>query len=363
MPYDYLIVGAGLFGSTFAHEVSRRGCKCLVIDRRNHVGGNCHTQTIEGIKTHLYGPHLFHTNSKAIWDFVNRFAEFNNYQHRVKAMSGGKLYSLPFNMNTFYELWGTTTPMEARAEISRQRVKIDRPTNLEEWALSQVGRDIYDKLIYGYTKKQWMREPRELPAFIIRRLPLRFTYNDNYHQACYMGVPAQGFTHMIENMLSGIDVKLEEDFAAIKDWRKIAHKLVYSGCIDQFFDYQFGALEYRTLDFDIQVVDGDFQGIAQMNYADESVPHTRIIEHKHFYGQQSDRSVITYEYPVEWAIGRHPYLPVNDDENNALYQQYRAEAEKLGDVLIGGRLGSFKYFNMDQAVAQARALAAKEICP
>ena len=360
MQYDYLIVGAGIFGSVFAREMTDAGRKCLVVERRNHVGGNVYTQEIEGIKAHIYGPHLFHTNNKAIWEYVQRFAEFNNYQHKVKAKYNGKLYSLPFNMNTFYALWGCTTPAEAKAEIARQIVPIENPSNLEEWALSQVGRDIYDKLIYGYTKKQWSREPRDLPAFIIKRLPLRFTYNDNYHQDRYMGVPVKGFTHMVEGMLDGIDVRLEEEFDLKNNWRKVARKLVFSGCIDQFFDYKYGVLEYRTFDFKMETLEGDFQGIAQMNYPDDSVPYTRIVEHKHFYWQKCDKTVITYEHPAEWEQGKHPHLPINDDKNNALYHKYRAEANQLDDVLIGGRLGSFRYFDMHQVIAQAQKITAKE---
>jgi len=361
MKYDYLIVGAGLFGATFAHEVSRHGLKCLVIDRRNHVGGNCHTELVEGIQVHQFGPHCFHTNSKSIWEFVNRFAEFNNYQHRVKAISGGKVYSLPFNMQTFYELWGTTTPQEAMAEIDRQRVSIQRPTNLEEWALSQVGRDIYDKLIYGYTKKQWFRDPKELPAAIIRRLPLRFTYDDRYHRSNYSGVPIQGFTHMVENMLDSVEVRLRADFTDIRNWRNVARNLVYSGSIDQFFNYEFGYLEHVTLQFDTQIVDGDFQGIAQINYSDESVPYTRIVEHKHFYAQQTAKSVITYEYPIAWQPGKPPYVPVNDKQNMILYESYKKKWQLIPNLIGGGRLFDHCYYDMDQTIAAARTKARQEL--
>jgi UDP-galactopyranose mutase len=362
---DYLVVGAGLFGSVFARTVADLGHKCRVIDKKPHIGGNCYTKEIEGIIVHEYGPHLYHTNNKKLWDYVNQFAEFNTYKHKVKATYQGKIYSLPFNMQTYYELWGCETPDQAKRELSSRKVPIKDPQNLEEWALSQVGEEIYHKLIYGYTKKQWMREPKELPAFIIKRLPLRLTFNDEYYNNHrYQGVPIKGFTHMIENILDhpNIKVDLNVDFFDKLDkcWQRYDHKLVYSGPIDRFFNYEYGELEYRTLRFRSKILDGDFQGIGQMNYTDETVPYTRIIEHKHFTSQENPRTVITYEYPIEWKSGAAPYLPINDDRNNAIYAKYKQESKKLDNVIIGGRLGSYRYFDMHQVIAQAMSKANDE---
>lgn len=360
MKSDYLVVGAGLFGAVFAREVAEAGKTSVVIDKRDHVAGNCHCENLEGILVHKYGPHLFHTNHKPIWDYVNRFAEFNNYQHKVKAIYDNSLYSLPFNMSTFYELWGCITPEDAIKEIERTKVYIENPRNLEEWAISQVGQEIYDKLIYGYTKKQWMREPKELPSHIIRRLPLRFTFNDRYHKSMYQGVPIKGYTHMVENMLDhpNITVKLNEEFDGT--WQNASKKLVFSGPVDEFFKYKYGRLEYRNLKFENKVVDGDFQGIGQMNYTSLKVPHTRIIEHKHFVFQESDRSVITYETPIEWNPGDTPYLPVNDSKNEKIHQKYKEEIAKH-NYIIGGRLGCFKYLDMHQVIGMALQCAKKNL--
>lgn len=356
---DYLVIGAGLYGAVFARKMIEAGRKVLVLEQRSHLGGNVYTKLDNDIVLHFYGPHLFHTASKEIWDYVNRFAKFNHYQHRVKANYQGKIYSLPFNLMTYYQMWGCTSPAEARVELQKQIVPIPNPKNLEEWAISHVGTEIYDKLIYGYTKKQWARDPKELPASLIRRLPLRMTFDDNYFGDPYQGVPIDGYTPLVENILDGIDVKLGEDYFDLQDWRTIANKLVYSGPIDQFFGCELGPLEYRGLAFKNEVVEGDFQGIGQMNYTDTNVPWTRIVEHKHFRFQQSKKSVITYEYPCTWT--ENPYYPVNDHENNALYDRYRAMANKLEDVIIGGRLGSYKYFDMDQTIAAALHAADKEL--
>ena len=358
MRCDYLIVGAGLFGAVFGRQMRRAGRSVLIIDKRKHIGGNVYTDDCEGICRHVYGPHLFHTNDERIWKYVQRFAKFNNYQHRVKANYCGQIFSLPFNMQTFNDLWGVTTPAEARAEIERQRVKIDKPANLEEWALSQVGPDVYHTLIEGYTTKQWGRSPKFLPASIIKRLPLRFTYNDNYFNDKYQGVPIKGYTHLVENILDGIEVRTETEFVDV-NWRKLARHLVYTGPIDEFFDNCFGPLEYRSLRFEHEVVDGDFQGIGQMNYTSKDVPYTRIVEHKHFRFQKSDKSIITREYPQEWEPGRERYYPINDEKNMDLYEKYRLKSKELSDVTFGGRLGVYRYYDMHQVVASALTAAQK----
>lgn len=358
--HDYLIVGTGLFGAVFGRKMHESGKKVLFAEKRNDVGGNIRTQTIEGIQVHLYGPHLFHTNNKEVWIFLNRFAEFNQYQHRPKAFYKGKIYSLPFNMNTFHQLWGVVTPQEAKEKIDSQRVKIDNPSNLEELVLSQVGSDIYETLIYGYTKKQWQREPRELPTSIIKRLPYRMTYDDRYFGDKYQGVPIHGYSRMVENILDGLEIKLRVDFKDI-NWRNYAKKLVFSGSIDEFFNYKFGTLEYRSLRFDTKIVDGNFQGASQINYTDFDVPYTRIVEHKHFSNILSEKSVITHEYPEMWNGTNERYYPINDFKNEALYNLYKAESKKMGDVIFGGRLGTFKYFDMDQVCGQALTYAKREL--
>jgi UDP-galactopyranose mutase len=314
---------------------------------------------------HIYGPHLFHTNSKKVWDYVNEFTEFNQYQHRVKAQYKGKVFDLPFNLSTFNQFWGVTTPDEAYNKLRQKRVKIENPQNLEEMALSQVGEEIYHTLIYGYTKKQWGREPRKLPASIIKRLPIRFYYDTNYKHDAYQGVPVKGFTHLIENMLDEklIDVKLETDFFDIKNWESVAKKLVYSGPIDTFFNYEYGALEYRSLRFQTTTKNGDFQGIGQMNHTEDTIPYTRIIEHKHFYKhlREQEKTVITFEYPQQWDETKPRYYPINDDRNQAIYEKYKILLELEQNIIVGGRLGSYKYFDMDQVVAQALNLAKGEL--
>ncbi len=352
--YDYLIVGCGLFGATFARLATDAGKRCLIIDRRPHIGGNCYTEKQEGINVHRYGAHIFHTSNKAVWSFVNRFAEFNNYINSPKAISGGKLYSLPFNMNTFYELWQTRTPAEARQKIEAQRFT-GEPTNLEEQALSLVGKDIYEALIRDYTRKQWGKDPRELPAFIIKRLPLRFTYDNNYFTDRYQGIPIGGYTALFEAMLEGIEVRLNVDFLDDRpQLTSLARKVVYTGCIDQFFNDALGRLEYRSLDFENSIEEiENFQGNAVVNYCDTSEPFTRIIEHKHFEGSTSPVTVITREYPKACSGEAIPYYPVNDPANQALYRRYQELAHATDNVIFGGRLSEYKYMDMHVVIESA----------
>ncbi|MBM7541089.1 UDP-galactopyranose mutase [Amphibacillus cookii] len=363
--YDYLIVGAGLFGSVFAYEANKRGKKCLVIDKRGHVGGNVYTEEVEGIHVHKYGAHIFHTNNKQIWDYVNQFAEFNRYTNAPVANYKGEIYNLPFNMNTFNKLWGVTTPEQAKQRIDQQRIaaKVENPTNLEEQAISLVGTDIYEKLIKGYTEKQWGRSAKQLPAFIIKRLPVRFTYDNNYFNDRYQGIPIGGYTAIIEKMLAGIDVRLNVDFFKEREQlESLADKVVFTGMIDQYFDYQFGVLDYRSLQFETQVLSttDNFQGNAVVNYTDRETPYTRIIEHKHFEFGKQDHTVITKEYPIEWEYGLEPYYPINNAENNAIYKQYKTLAEKESTVLFGGRLATYKYYDMHQVIGEALTTVTKE---
>lgn len=356
--YDYIIVGAGLFGSVFAHEATKKGKKCLVIDKREHIGGNVYTKVIEGINVHKYGAHIFHTNNKEVWDYVNSFVEFNRYTNSPVANYKGKLYNLPFNMNTFYQLWGVKTPDEARKKIDEQRAEflhITDPQNLEEQALVLGGRDIYEKLIKEYTEKQWGRPATEIPAFIIRRLPFRFTFDNNYFNDTYQGIPIGGYTKLIEKLLEGIEVRLNTDFFENKDiLTKQAKTTVYTGMIDQYFDNCFGKLDYRSLQFEHSVLDVDnFQGNAVVNYTEKSVPYTRIIEHKHFEFGTQEKTVVTKEFSTEWQEGEEPYYPVNDDKNNILYQKYKELAEKEENVIFGGRLAEYKYYDMHQIVEKA----------
>ena len=362
--FDYMVVGAGLFGSVFAREMAEAGQKVLIIEKRNHIGGNVYTRDEHGVQVHVYGPHLFHTNNRDIWNYVNRFTDFNHYQHKVKAFHDGKIYSLPFNMMTYYQLWGCTTPAEAEVELEKQREIIPNPNNLEEWALCQVGRDIYDKLIYGYTKKQWQREPRDLPASIIKRLPLRMTWDENYFHDQFQGVPTKGFTHMVENILDhpNIKVKLNTEFDNhCGSWVCHAHKLIYSGAIDEYYDYQYGPLEYRSLRFESKVHDGNFQGCGQMNYTEGDVPWTRSIEHQHFALELYKKSVVTLEYPQEWKPGKPRYYPISDKKNMTLYGKYKALAKKEDQVIFGGRLGTYNYLDMHQVIGQALAIAKQEL--
>jgi len=362
--YDYLIVGSGLFGCVFAHEATRRGKKCLLIDKRNHAGGNVYCDNVEGINVHRYGAHIFHTNDKAIWDFVNSFVEFNRYTNSPVAEYQGKRYNLPFNMNTFYQLWGVKTPQEAKdkltSEISLFQVKT--PANLEQQALSLVGRDIYEKLIRGYTEKQWGRSATELPAFIIKRLPLRFTYDNNYFNDRYQGIPIGGYNKLTEGLLKGVEVRLNSDYFSDRSkWDQIAENIVFTGHIDQYYDYRFGQLEYRSLRFEHELLDTEnFQGNAVVNYTEREIPYTRIIEHKHFEFGTQEKTVVTREFPDEWTRGKEAYYPVNDIRNNAIFEKYRALSKQENRVIFGGRLATYQYYDMHQIVASALKAAKVE---
>ncbi|AST96259.1 UDP-galactopyranose mutase [Shouchella clausii] len=365
MQYDYLIVGAGLFGSVFAYEATKRGKRCLVIDKRDHIGGNVYTKTVAGIQVHQYGAHIFHTNHKEIWDYVNQFADFNRYTNSPIANYKGEIYNLPFNMNTFHQLWGVTTPEEAKQKIKEQRdaANITEPRNLEEQAISLVGTDIYEKLIKGYTEKQWGRPAKELPAFIIKRLPVRFTYDNNYFNDKYQGIPIGGYSQIIEKMLAGVDVRLNTDYFATRaDLEKTTKKIVYTGMIDQYFDYVYGTLEYRSLHFKTKQLEdtNNYQGTAVVNYTDRDTPFTRIIEHKHFEFGNQKKTVITEEYPKEWKPGDEPYYPINDKRNNQIYQMYKQLAEQEQHVIFGGRLATYKYYDMHQVIGAALQTVKKE---
>ena len=365
MKYDYLIVGAGLFGAVFAHEATKAGKKCLVIDKRDHIAGNIYTEEMEGINVHKYGAHIFHTSDKKIWDYINQFAEFNNYINSPVAVYKDELYNLPFNMNTFSKMWNIRTPMEAKAKIKEQieSLNIKEPANLEEQALSLVGTDVYEKLIKGYTEKQWGRDCKELPAFIIKRLPLRFTYDNNYFNDIYQGIPIGGYTEIVRKMLEGSEVITGVDYFQFrKDNPDIAETTVYTGMIDEYFDFCYGHLEYRTVRFETEVHDVDnYQGNAVVNYTEREVPWTRIIEHKHFeYGTQ-EKTVISREYSTEWTPGMEPYYPVNNDRNDALFGRYKELAEGEPNVIFGGRLGNYRYYDMDKVIDAALTVAAAYI--
>ncbi len=363
--YNYLIVGAGLFGATFAYEMTKRGKKCLVIDRRNHIGGNVYCENINSINVHKYGAHIFHTSNKEIWNYVNEFAEFNHYVNSPIANYKGEIYNLPFNMNTFSKLWNISTPHEAQDIIEEQRKELGdkEPENLEEQAISLVGRDIYEKLIKEYTEKQWGRDCKELPAFIIKRLPVRFTYNNNYFNDRYQGIPIGGYNVIIEKMLKNCDVELGIDYLKEKvKYQDLAEKVIYTGMIDEYFDYQLGNLEYRSLKFETEVLENveNYQGNAVVNYTSHEVDYTRMIEHKHFeFGTQKD-TVITKEYPMDWKVGDEAYYPVNDDVNNQKFLQYQKLAKKEENVIFGGRLGHYKYYDMDKVIEAALALVKEE---
>ena len=370
MKYDYLVVGAGLFGATFAYTAKKNGKTVLVIDKRNHIAGNAYTEKILDINVHKYGAHIFHTNNKKVWDFVNNFATFNRFTNSPIANFKGEIYSLPFNMYTFNKMWGVVTPEEAVAKINEQREEIEgEPLNVEDQAISLVGRDIYERLIKGYTEKQWGRECKDLPAFIIKRLPVRLSYDNNYFNALYQGIPLGGYTKMVANMLYGIEVRLNEDYLKKKvEYDALANKVVYTGAIDRYFGYRLGALEYRSITFENEFLDvPSFQGNAVVNYTDRETPWTRIIEHKWFeFGRGDDgkdipKTVITREYPSEWNLGDEPYYPVNDEKNSRLYQLYKKLAEYETKVVFCGRLGEYKYYDMDAVIESALKKGQEEL--
>jgi UDP-galactopyranose mutase len=365
MKYDYLIVGAGLFGSIFAYEANKRGKKCLVIDKRSHVAGNIYTNKIENIQVHEYGAHIFHTSNEKVWNYIQQFAKFNRYTNSPVAVYKGELYNLPFNMNTFHALWGVTTPDQAKEAIDKQIKEsgITEPKNLEEQAISLVGKDIYEKLIKGYTEKQWGQRANELPSFIIKRLPVRFTYDNNYFNDTYQGIPIGGYTQIIDKMLEGLEVRLNTDyFKNRKELEGLADKIVFTGMIDEFYHYQFGTLEYRSLRFESEILDKEnYQGNAVVNFTEYEVPYTRIIEHKHFEFGTQPKTVITKEYPKTWDIGDEPYYPVNNDKNNKVYEQYKNLADHENNVIFGGRLATYKYYDMHHVIEQALIRVEKEL--
>ena len=364
MKYDYLIVGAGLFGAVFAREMTDFGKKCLVIDKRNHIAGNIYCENVEGINVHKYGAHIFHTNDDEVWEYTNRFAKFNNFINSPIANYKGEFYNLPFNMNTFHQLWGVNTAEEAKAKIESQikELNIGEPKNLEEQALKLVGKDVFEKLIKGYTEKQWGRQCKDLPAFIIKRIPLRFEYDNNYFIAKYQGIPIGGYTKMVDKMLEGIDAKIDTDyFDFIKNTKDTFKKIVFTGKIDEFFGYKYGKLEYRTVRFENETLDmEDYQGNAVINYTEYEIPYTRIIEHKHFEFTKCPKTVISKEYPCEWKEGMEAYYPINDEKNGELYKKYNELASSRKDVIFGGRLGEYKYYDMDKVIARALEIVKEE---
>ena len=365
MKYDYLVVGTGLFGAIFAYEANKRGKKCLVIDKRNHVAGNIYTENIEGINVHKYGAHIFHTSNEEVWNYIQQFAKFNRYTNSPIANYKGEIYNMPFNMNTFNKLWGVITPKEAKEKIEEEKRQagIEEPKNLEEQAISLVGKTIYEKLVKGYTEKQWGKKATELPSFIIKRLPVRFTYDNNYFNDLYQGIPMGGYTQIIEKMLKGIDVKLNYDyFEHREELDNIANKTIFTGQIDKYYDYKFGELEYRSLRFETEILDmQNYQGNAVVNYTEYEIPYTRIIEHKHFeFDTTSPKTIITREYPDSWNREKEPYYTINNEKNNKLYEKYAELAKKDDKVIFGGRLGSYKYYDMDKVILEALNTVNKE---
>ena len=362
-PYDYLIVGSGLFGSVFAHEAMKRRKKCLIVEKRSHTGGNIHCEEVEGILVHQYGAHIFHTSNRRVWDYVNQLVEFNRYTNCPIANYKGEIYNLPFNMNTFSKMWGIQTPAEARQIIDEQRGQIaGEPKNLEEQAISLVGRDIYEKLVKGYTEKQWGRSCTELPAFIIKRLPVRFTYDNNYFNDPHQGIPIGGYNVLIEKLIGDCEVRLHTDFNVHREGLEaLADKVLYTGPLDAYYKYQFGKLEYRSLRFESEILNEEnHQGVAVMNYTDRETPYTRIIEHKHFAFGTQPKTVVTKEYSADWQDGMEPYYPVNDEKNQALYAKYAGLAAQEPNLIVGGRLAEYKYYDMDKVIASALALVEKE---
>ena len=375
MKYDYLIVGSGLFGAIFAHEATKKGKKCLVIEKRNHIAGNIYTEGQHGIQVHKYGAHIFHTSNKEVWEYINKFAEFNRYTNSPVARYKDELYNMPFNMNTFNKMCGVVTPKEAQNKIEEEKkeANISEPKNLEEQAISLVGRTIYEKLVKGYTQKQWGKECKDLPSFIIKRLPVRFIYDNNYFNDIYQGIPIGGYTAIIEKMLEGIEVKLNTDFFENREeFEKIADKIVFTGPIDKFYNYQFGELEYRSLRFETEVKEiENYQGNAVVNYTEYEIPYTRIIEHKHFEygpslgkiaeGEAKEKTIITREYPDKWVQGKEPYYPINNDRNNEIYGKYKELADKEKNVIFGGRLGEYKYYDMHKVIERALEVVKENI--
>lgn len=366
MKYDYLVVGTGLFGAIFAYEANKRGKKCLVIDKRNHVAGNIYTENIEGINVHKYGAHIFHTSNEEVWDYIQQFVKFNRYTNSPIANYKGEIYNMPFNMNTFNKLWGVITPKEAKEKIEEEKRQagIEEPKNLEEQAISLVGKTIYEKLVKGYTEKQWGKKAKELPSFIIKRLPVRFTYDNNYFNDLYQGIPMGGYTQIIEKMLEGIDVKLNYDyFEHREEVDNIANKTIFTGQIDKYYDYKFGELEYRSLRFETEILDmQNYQGNAVVNYTEYEIPYTRIIEHKHFeFDTTSPKTIVTKEYPDSWNKEKEPYYTINNERNNKLYEKYAELASKDNKVIFGGRLGSYKYYDMDKVILEALNTVNKEL--
>ena len=362
--YDYLVVGAGLFGAVFARQMKDNGKSVLVVDKREHIAGNIYSKEIEGIQVHEYGPHIFHTDIDEVWKYVNRFTHFNHFHYEPIANYKGELYHMPFNMNTFHEMWGVNTPEEAERIIEEQKKEVvGEPRNLEEQAISLVGRDIYEKLVKGYTEKQWGRDCKDLPTFIIKRLPVRMRFDNNYFNHPYQGIPVGGYTKMVEKMLDGIEVKLNCDYLENKaELDAIADKVVYTGPIDAYFNYVYGNLQYRSLRFETEVLDKkNYQGVAGMNFTDRETPYTRIVEHKHFEFGEQDKTVITKEYSVEWTPGMEPYYPVNDEVNSALYEKYKKLADKESKVIFGGRLAEYKYYDMDKVIARALEVSAENM--
>ena len=362
--YDYLVIGAGLFGAVFARQMNDSGKSVLVVDKRDHIAGNIFSKEIEGIQVHEYGPHIFHTDIEEVWQYVNRFTHFNHFHYEPIANYKGELYHMPFNMNTFHEMWGVNTPEEAERIIEEQKKEVvGEPRNLEEQAISLVGRDIYEKLVKGYTEKQWGRDCKDLPPFIIKRLPVRMRFDNNYFNHPYQGIPVGGYTKMVEKMLDGIEVKLNCDYLENKaELDAIADKVVYTGPIDAYFNYVYGNLQYRSLRFETEVLDKkNYQGVAGMNFTDRETPYTRIVEHKHFEFGEQDKTVITKEYSVEWTPGMEPYYPVNDEVNSALYEKYKELADKESKVIFGGRLAEYKYYDMDKVIARALEVSAENM--
>lgn len=362
MKFDFLIVGAGFFGSTFARIAAENNKKVFVVEKRNHIGGNCYSEKIEGINVHKYGPHIFHTNDKKIWDFINRFSDFNNYQHKVKVNYKNKIYSFPINLMTFYQIWGVKTPEEAKNKL--EDLKINKSSdNLEDWIKSEVGEELYEIFIKGYTTKQWNKNPKDLPSFIIKRIPIRYTFDDRYFNDKYQGTPVDGYTSIFEKMLDHPNIKFETNidfFDNRQELSKQANKTVYTGKIDQFYNYEFGELEYRSLRFESKIFDGDFQGSSIINFTEEKVPHTRIVEHKHFEFNNSKKTVVTWEYPDSYSSDKIPYYPINDDKNNNLYQKYK-NLNQDENIIFGGRLGKYEYKDMHQVIASAITSANKNL--